>query len=337
LVDHNKRRKVATGGRMMYARGESKTCDVRIGRLIDVTLPPNLSGTHVGTYRVYSIVHEFDQNGRYRCMFEAIPSDLEFIPTPNIHIPTPNLIQAEVWDNEDPEGMGRIKVEFPFDEKPCETWIPVMTPDAGGKGEGLGPASRGYSFLPELKDTVAISFLDGSQLCHPVIVGSMFHGKNAENLGGGPDNNIKTIRTRSGHLIHFDDSEKDTWGITISDRNGNFMNWDTKGKNITINTPETLTVNAKNMIFNAEEDVKWFIGRDLEENITETQTTSTKNKKIFVHEDMETMVENNQSTHVQKTLSSQAKNVEHRAEGGNYNINCNKTVEIKGTDEVKLT
>lgn len=259
LIEHAKRRKVATGARMMYVRGECKTCDVRIGRIVSVSLPPNLGGAHVGTYRVYSITHEFEQNGCYKSVFEAVPSDLEYLPTPRIPVPAPNLIQSEVWDNEDPEGMGRIKVVFPFDQKPCQAWIPVMTPDAGGNDIGLGPASRGYSFIPEKSDTVAISFLDGSQLCHPVVVGSMFHGKNAENLGGGPLNNIKTIRTRSGHTIKFDDT-KEKEKIQIYDYKGNIVEIDTKEDTINVTANSVINMSATVINLNATQNINTTAG-----------------------------------------------------------------------------
>jgi uncharacterized protein involved in type VI secretion and phage assembly len=78
-----------------------------------------------------------------------------------------------------------------------------MSLDAGGNGLGLGPASRGFSFIPEVSDSVLVSFLDGQQLSQPVIIGSMFHGANAASLGGGKGNHIKSILTRSGHTIEF--------------------------------------------------------------------------------------------------------------------------------------
>jgi hypothetical protein len=167
-------------------------------------------------------------------------------------------------------------------------------------------------------------------------MGSMFHGKNGVNQGGGKGNHIKTIITRSGHTVAFNDDEGGTWGITIKDKNGNVVNLDTKGKNITISAPETMMLNAKNMIINVQENLTCNVGKNMEENITETQTTTSKNIKINV-KDMDTMVENNKSLNVKNKHSSQAKKAEHSTKGGNYNINSDKKVEIKGTDEVKLT
>lgn len=336
LIEHTKRRKVATGGRMMYVRGESKTCDVRIGRLVSIALPKNLGGTDVGTYRVYSIVHEFDQIGHYKCLFEAIPSDLEYIPTPNIHIPTPNLIQAEVWDNEDPEGMGRIKVQFPFDERPCETWITVMTPDAGGNGHGLGFPSRGYSYIPEISDTVAISFLDGSQLCHPVVVGSMFHGENAVNLGGGIGNHIKTITDKTGGQILMNTNKQEEWSIKIHDINGNVVLLDTKGKNIVITAPESMTLNSKYMYINVEETMRI--------NAKNSKTSIGENMDVVVNkafsqesETAEEHVKKNKTTLVDNNMEQFSGKLEVQTKKGDIEISSAKKALFKGKKDVQVS
>ena len=136
LIEATKARKVSSGSEMVYVGGACKTCDVSIGRLVDVTFPKNMGGTSFGLFRVYKIFHHFEQNGRYSCTFEAVPADLEFLYMPEVPIPTPYPIEAEVYDNDDPKGQGRIKVKFPFDKRQCDAWIPVMTPDAGGNGLG---------------------------------------------------------------------------------------------------------------------------------------------------------------------------------------------------------
>jgi hypothetical protein len=88
LIDATKRQKIAAGSEMIYIRGECKTCDVRIGRLVDVSLPKTMGGLDVGLYRVYSVTHILDEAGRYTCSFEAVPADLEYLVTPEVPIPT---------------------------------------------------------------------------------------------------------------------------------------------------------------------------------------------------------------------------------------------------------
>ena len=97
LIGQMNRKKVATGAEMMYIRGEAKCVDVLIGRLINIKFPKSLGGTEIGTYRVYEVVHQIDQNGRYVANFEAVPANLAYLPTPEVRIPVINPIQVECW------------------------------------------------------------------------------------------------------------------------------------------------------------------------------------------------------------------------------------------------
>ena len=286
LKEHAKRRKVSDGARMMYVRGVCKTCDVRIGRLVQIKMPENMGGTDMGTYRVYKTFHEFDQNGRYRCEFEALPSDLEYLPTPEVPIPAPNPIEVKVWDNEDPKGLGRVRVEFPFDERTCETWIPVMSLDAGGKGKGLGPVNRGFVFIPEKGDSVLVDFLDGQPLSHPVVIGSMYHGENAENQGGGKGNHIKTIMTRSEHQIIFNDS-KAKQSITIKDSGGNIILIDTVGEQIKIHAPKKVTITSEDIEISASRSLMLSSGKDTQQSVgSEFNQTVGENHSLSVGKSM---------------------------------------------------
>lgn len=288
LIDATKRQKVANGAKMLYIRGECKTCDVRIGRLVQVDLPKSMGGTDIGLYRVYQVTHELDEVRRYRCTFEAIPADLEYLPTPEVAIPNVNPVECEVWDNEDPKGIGRIKVKFPFDPRPCASWISCMIPDAGGNGKGLGPVNRGYTFIPEVADSILIGFLDPQQLSQPFVMGSMYHAKNSEGRGG-VKNNIKTIITRSKHMIQLDDTEGKE-GITIIDKHKNLVYIDTAHNNITItannnmtlNATETMTLNARNLNINVDQHMKENIGENRESLVGETYVLDANNKKEVI-------------------------------------------------------
>ena len=291
LTDQVKRQKVAAGGQMYYVKGEAKTCDVLIGRLVDINMPKTAGGADMGTFRVFKVVHQIDEAGRYVCNFEAIPSGLKYIPTPKVSIPTPNPIECEVLSNEDPLGLGRVKVQFPFDERPCSTWIPVASLDAGGNGFGLGGVNRGFSFVPEQGDSVLVEFLSPQQLSQPYVSGSMYHGKNSNALGGGTGNNLKTIITRSGHMVKFDDT-KGGESITVIDKNKNVVFIDTAKNNITItannnmtlNATETMTLNCKNIIVNVDEDMKENIGQNRDTKIGETYTLDANNKEEIIGE-----------------------------------------------------
>jgi uncharacterized protein involved in type VI secretion and phage assembly len=104
-----------------------------------------------------------------------------------------------VTDNHDPDGLGRVKVKFPWLSDDNETdWIRIATMMAGG--------DRGSFFLPEVEDEVLVAFEHGD-INHPYVIGALWNGidKPPETDGDG-QNNIRKIRSRSGHEIIFDDN-----------------------------------------------------------------------------------------------------------------------------------
>jgi len=290
-------------------KGEAKTCDVLIGRRVAINMPKTAGGADMGTFRVFKVVHQIDEAGRYVCIFEAIPADLKYIPTPKVSIPTPNPIECEVLSNEDPLGLGRVKVQFPFDERPCSTWIPVSTPDAGGNGMGLGPANRGFSFVPEQGDSVLVGFLNPQQLSRPYVAGSMYHGGNANLLGGGKGNHIKTITDKTSGQILFNTDKKGEWGITIQDQNGDIINLDTKGKNILITAPETIQLMAKNIQLSASENINFAAGEDLTSTAGKNVSTSSGNNMIDIVRNDYNMMATNITELAKENYQSEADNI----------------------------
>ena len=102
----------------------------------------------------------------------------------------------------------------------------------------------------------------------PFVMGGMFHGQ--VGLGGGADNRVKSIQTRSGHRIVFTEDES----IIITDKSGNEIHLDTTGSNINISTPETMTLNCKNMNINVGENMTTNVGMNASEMIGMNKSTS---------------------------------------------------------------
>lgn len=107
---------------------------------------------------------------------------------------------AIVTNNQDPEGLGRVKVSFPWLSDENETdWVRVATLMAGPE--------RGSFFLPEVGDEVLVAFEHGD-INAPYVIGMLWNGqqKPPETNSDGK-NNIRKIRSRSGHEIVFDDDD----------------------------------------------------------------------------------------------------------------------------------
>jgi uncharacterized protein involved in type VI secretion and phage assembly len=103
-----------------------------------------------------------------------------------------------VTNNQDPEGMGRIKVRLPWLSDNNETdWIRMTTLMAGG--------GRGTFFLPENGDEVLIAFEHGD-INRPYAIGALWNGAdNPPETNSDGQNNIRKIRSRSGHEIILND------------------------------------------------------------------------------------------------------------------------------------
>lgn len=122
------------------------------------------------------------------------------------------VVVGIVTNNQDPEGMHRVKVRFPWLTLDHEShWARVVAPMAGGK--------RGIYVLPEADDEVLVAFEHGS-LEHPYVVGSLWNGKDKppENNGDGKNDN-RSFTSRSGHVVRLCDSNGDE-RIEIIDKTG---------------------------------------------------------------------------------------------------------------------
>lgn len=281
-----KRNKTRTAAQTIMITGKAKTYEASIGRLITISMPDNISNRkELGTYRVIKSVHRIDENNRYINEFEAVPASLQTMPVAEPQMPVVDSILGKVTSNEDPKGLGRVLVDFPFANQYNKTWIRVMTPGAGSSEEVN--TNRGMIFIPEKGDQVMVGF-EHNDSGKPFVMGSMFHGKNT--TGGGIDNHIKTVITRSGHTLEFDDAP-DTLGITLKDKKGNFLHIDTKGNNIEITALETMTLNAKNINLNADENITTVsgnntdiqVGKDFNQNVNKDIRITADNSNILIN------------------------------------------------------
>jgi uncharacterized protein involved in type VI secretion and phage assembly len=114
--------------------------------------------------------------------------------------PMPGVAPGVVTNNQDPENLGRVKLRFPWYSDENETdWVHIATLMAGPE--------RGTFFLPEVDDVVLVAFEHGD-IHRPYVIGALWNGADAppaNNQDG--RNNIRKIRSRSGHEIIFNDSD----------------------------------------------------------------------------------------------------------------------------------
>lgn len=164
-------------------------------------------------------------------LFEALASR----ETERIH----GVVIGIVTNNQDPEGLGRVKLRFPWLSSDHESgWARVAAPMAGN--------DRGFYTLPEVDDEVLVAFEHG-RMDYPYVLGALWNGKDkppASNDDG--KNNVRVFKSRSGHIVRLDDtdgSEK----IEIVDAKGKqSLVFDTAASTITLTADKDVVIESKN-------------------------------------------------------------------------------------------
>ena len=111
------------------------------------------------------------------------------------------VVVGIVTNNQDPDGNGRVKVNFPWRGEEGESyWARVASLMAGNE--------RGIVFYPEVNDEVLVTFEQGD-INHPYIIGALWNGTDRPpETNSDGNNNIRKIKSRSGHEIIFNDDSQ---------------------------------------------------------------------------------------------------------------------------------
>ncbi|PQL93415.1 type VI secretion system Vgr family protein [Apibacter adventoris] len=212
----------------------------------------------IESYKITEIIHDFADGEGYTNTFYGVPKDLS-VPfyTDLSNTPKADIQHAKVIDNKDPQKMGRVRVQFTWQQPSNSStpWVQVIQPHSGG--------SKGTYFNPEIGEMVLCAFQGGNAEC-PVVLGTAYNGGEiAAYYTQG--NDIKVIQTRSGTKIIFNDAQG-KGSILIEDPSGNKMFMDGEG-NISIHAPKNFSVHAG-------EDIKLSAGKNMVTNVGIDQTTS---------------------------------------------------------------
>ncbi|HWN41050.1 MAG TPA: phage baseplate assembly protein V [Thermoanaerobaculia bacterium] len=148
------------------------------------------------------------------------------------------VVVGVVTNNQDPDGLGRVKVRFPWlSEEHESSWARVAAPMAGN--------DRGFYTLPEVDDEVLVAFEHG-RVELPYVLGALWNGKDkppADNGDG--ENNIRVFKSRSGHVIRLDDTDG-AEKIEIADADGKqSLVFDTAANTITLTAEKDVVIESK--------------------------------------------------------------------------------------------
>jgi type VI secretion system secreted protein VgrG len=233
-----------------------------------------------GEYRIISLYHSCDEGGNYMNHFEAVPVSIEVPPHVNpLTFPACDTQGAVVTDTNDPEGMGRIKVRFFWQDSSEESpWLRIITPYAGD--------NKGIFFVPEIGEEVLVGF-ENRNAEKPFILGAHFNGKKKPDDWKGSKNDKKAIRTRSGHTIEFND-ESGKEEITIYDKdNVNTIVLSSHGKEMTVTCKGDLKIEAQNIQVTAHKDYTLKVdGKINISSMKETEIAATGKCTVKTSQDM---------------------------------------------------
>ena len=155
-----------------------------------------------GSFGVTKVAHHWKSTGYSNEFWCTASSEYRDDQRPKSN-PWYGVVIARVFDNNDPEKLGRLKVQYFWQEQDQTFWARMMTPHAGG--------DRGFLFVPEKGDEVVVAFEDGDPE-RPIVLGCLWNHPDTpptEDFWGGEytTDDVKRIVTKSGHRIQLVDKD----------------------------------------------------------------------------------------------------------------------------------
>jgi type VI secretion system secreted protein VgrG len=216
-----------------------------------------------GEYILTRVEHSFDKQGEnYFNSFEAVPSEVEVPPFVSpLDSPYCEMQLADIVENNDPDAMGRVRVQFLWqrgtDQK--SPWIRMGSPYSG--------KDKGFYVVPEKGDQVLVAFENNSPN-RPYVLTGLYNG-DAKPENHHSENNLKSLKTRGGHVILMNDEKgKENFGVTspkdvsidgvagkITLTSKELITIQSQGNDIKLECPGTITIHSKDIILNADSKI----------------------------------------------------------------------------------
>lgn len=277
---------------------------------------------------ITELVHYFSADETYSNHFIGIPSACDFPPYSNSDVyPIAQSCRAKVRDNEDPNNLGRVRVQFDWqaqlEDGMMTPWLRMAQPYAGG--------GKGFSFIPEIGEEVMIDF-EGGNAERPYVKGTLYNGVGDPDGKWLPNNNssnqIKAIRTRNGHTIEIHDEGNDGYiRIYDNEKENYILTFSTDEKLIKLESTGNIELYAKNDIImhaghdinaSADNDVFIAAGNDMQRSAendirehagNDRTTTIDHNDSLTVTENQFIKIDDNKDEQVAHQLQVTAENI----------------------------
>lgn len=302
---------------------------------------------------ITELIHYFSSDETYSNHFTGIPSECDYPPYSNSDIyPVATSCRAKVKDNEDPNNLGRIRVQFDWqaqlEDDMMTPWLRMAQPYAGG--------GKGFSFIPEIGEEVMIDF-EGGNAERPYVKGTLYNGVDdvdgAWVASNNSHNQVKAIRTRNGHTIEIHDEGNDGYiRIYDNEKENYILTFSTDQKLIKLESTGNIELYAKNDIImhaghdiNASADNDIFIAashdmqRTADNDIREyagndRSTNIDRNDSLSVSENQFIKIGDNKDEQVEHKLQLTAENI--RTEAKDQLLEYSTTHHMKASDSAAL-
>jgi type VI secretion system secreted protein VgrG len=254
--------------KMMVCNATTNRADLKIGSKIIIKEffdkeDGNVDAMQHDELIVTHINHIINSKGQYENEITAIPLNHIHSPYANNDVyafaETQNAI---VVDNKDPERLGRVRVQFiwqALQKKDMWTpWIRIAQPHGGD--------NKGFYFIPEINEEVMVGFENGNAE-KPYVIGTLFHGKQRPGANWYNNNDdIKAIRTRSGHTIEFIDTNGQEFIKIYDDKKENYvLTFSTFEKLIKLESAGNIEMYAENdIIMKAKNNIEMEADNNME-------------------------------------------------------------------------
>lgn len=322
---------------------------------------------------VTEITHHFSLDNSYSNHFSGIADMCDYPPYANSDVyPVAPSCRAKVVDNEDPNGLGRIRVQFDWQkllsedigEELITPWLRMAQPYAGG--------GKGFSFIPEIGEEVMIDF-EGGNAERPYVKGTLYNGVEDVDqkwvANSNSNNQIKAIRTRNGHTIEVHDEGSDGFiRIYDNEKENYILTFSTDRKLIMLQSTGNIELYAKNdiimhaghdikatadndiithsghdtsetadndMLLEATKDQERKAGKNIREQAGKNRTTNIgNNDELSVGTNQNIQIGGDKNEQIENTLQLFANNI--RSEADNQILEYSTTHHIKANDQVAV-
>lgn len=302
--------------KMVLLKGSSTNPSFRIGDTVSIKDSAFAKEQHHGEFMITSIRHYCGANGSYHNMFEGIPADVAAPHVDFSNIPYCEPQSATVIENNDPKGLGRLKVKFRWMQQGQTPWIRVVSASGGG--------DKGMFIMPEVGEEVITEF-EGGNPDQPFVIGATYNGK-AKSSYGNAGNDVKALKTRSGNMIVLNDA---AGSVTVTDKNGSSMAMDGAG-NITINSQTLVTVKTEDHIIVDAPNKIEFKSKEIHLMGTELVVLGEGSAKVTI---------DNKANKIESgadTIKSTAVTLHETISNANMKLNS-EHYELKGTTQIDMS